>query len=275
MKTSHPAHWRSYVDPLALVPGVASAGMDARRIGGRSAIRRPGFGRTVANRRPLRLELEQSRLRHHRRSATGLPRQPPRPPHVARSKVPTPRCARRANRTTGQALLVEAVAAAALVASLELWTARYKSVCVVATFQTTGRRDPELETLATMIMNSLEFADEPPDPPHIFADRVVRIARDRFPSLQVPSQRRISRAVRRIEHQPVQLLPHYVQEPDRFEDIILPALATVAQVQKWDSAQSEPTLASVRGRILADALSRGSLAAKLSRISSALPGSAT
>ena len=43
---------------------------------------------------------------------------------------------------------------------------------------------------------------------------------------------------------------NYVQEPERFEDIILPALATVAQVQKWDTAQSEPTLASVRDRIL-------------------------
>ena len=42
----------------------------------------------------------------------------------------------------------------------------------------------------------------------------------------------------------------YVQEPDRFEDIILPALATVAQVQEWGTQQSEPTLESVRDRIL-------------------------
>jgi hypothetical protein len=132
----------------------------------------------------------------------------------------------------------------------KLWTARYKSVCVVATFQTTGRRDPELETLAGMIMNSLEFADEPADPPHLFADRVVRMARDRFPSLQC----------RRTEDFRVQLgesninlfnfYRSYVQEPDRFEDIILPALATVAQVQEWGSQQSEPTLETVRDRIL-------------------------
>ena len=42
----------------------------------------------------------------------------------------------------------------------------------------------------------------------------------------------------------------YVQEPDRFEDIILPALATVAQVQEWGTLQTEPTLESVRDRIL-------------------------
>ena len=132
----------------------------------------------------------------------------------------------------------------------KLWTARYKSVCVVATFQTTGRRDPELETLATMIMNSLEFADEPPDPPHIFR-RSRRADRPRPVSVaQVPPQRRIPRAARRIEHQPVQLLPQLRAGARALRGHHSPALATVAQVQKWDSAQSEPTLASVRGRIL-------------------------
>jgi Protein of unknown function (DUF1444) len=132
----------------------------------------------------------------------------------------------------------------------KLWTARYKSVCVVANFQTSGRRDPELETVATMIMNSLEFADEPADPPDVFAERVVRIARDRFPSLkcQRADEFRVQLGDSNINL--FNFYRSYVQEPERFEDIVLPALATIAQVHEWGATHSEPTLESVRDRIL-------------------------
>lgn len=132
----------------------------------------------------------------------------------------------------------------------KVWTARYKSVCIVATFQTSGRRDPELETLATMIMNSLEFADEPADPPHLFADRVVRMARDRYPSLECRRSDEFRVQIGESNINLFNFYRSYVQEPDRFEDIILPALATVAQVQEWGASQTEPTLESVRERIL-------------------------
>jgi hypothetical protein len=132
----------------------------------------------------------------------------------------------------------------------KLWTSRYKSVCLVATFQTSGSRDPELETVATMIMNSLEFADEPADPPHVFADRVVRIARDRFPSLECRRSDEFRVQLGESNINLFNFYRSYVQDPDRFEEIILPALATVAQVQEWGTAHSEPTLEAVRDRIL-------------------------
>jgi hypothetical protein len=132
----------------------------------------------------------------------------------------------------------------------KLWTARYKSVCVVATFQTAGRRDPELETLAAMIMNSLEFADEPADPPHIFADRVVRIARARFPALECRRSDEFRVQLGESNINLFNFYRSYVQDPDRFEEIILPALTTVAQVQAWGSSTAEPSLEAVRDRIL-------------------------
>jgi len=58
--------------PVALVPGVASAGMDARRIGRWGAARRTRIGRAVAAGRALAVELEQSRFRYRRRSGAGL-----------------------------------------------------------------------------------------------------------------------------------------------------------------------------------------------------------
>jgi Protein of unknown function (DUF1444) len=132
----------------------------------------------------------------------------------------------------------------------KLWTIRHKSVCLVATFQTAGRRDPETETLAGMIMSSLVLADEPADPPDLFAERVVRVARERFPSLDC---KRCEEFAVQLGNSNINLFNFYrcyVQDPDRFEEIMLPALATLAKVQEWGETQGEPTLESVRDRIL-------------------------
>ena len=100
------------------------------------------------------------------------------------------------------------------------------------------------------------------------------MARDRFPSLKC----------RRTEDFRVQLGESninlfnfyrcYVQEPDRFEDIILPALATVAQVQEWGPAVGTDARDGSRPHS-SDACTRGGLAAELPAISWPTPGSAT
>jgi hypothetical protein len=250
MKTSHPAHWRSYVDPSRWFRVWHPPGWTLVESGGEAQLVGPGSGgllRIVGRWRSnwnkvdfdTIVDPEQvfSDSRHIRRTR---PLEGPYPSM----------CTEGESNDLAKLSWWKRWLRPPEWRPWKLWTARYKSVCVVATFQTTGRRDPELETLATMIMNSLEFADEPPDPPHIFADRVVRIARDRFPSLKCHRSDEFRVQLGESNINLFNFYRNYVQEPERFEDIILPALATVAQVQKWDSAQSEPTLASVRGRIL-------------------------
>ncbi len=250
MKTSHPAHWRSYVDPSRRFRVWHPPGWKLVESGGEAQLVAPGSGgllRVVGRWRSNWNKVDFDTIVDPQQVF-------PDSRHVRRTRPlegPYPSmCTEGESNDLAKLSWWKRWLRPPLWRPWKLWSARYKSVCVVATFQTTGRRDPELETLATMIMNSLEFADEPPDPPHIFADRVVRIARDRFPALECHRSDEFRVQLGDSNINLFNFYRNYVQEPERFEDIILPALATVAQVQQWDSAQSEPTLASVRGRIL-------------------------
>ena len=250
MSTTHPTHWRPYVDPSHWFrvwhpPGwtLVESGGEARLIapdqGGMLRLigRWRGSGKkvdfdTVVE--PSQVFPGSRRVRHSR------PLNVPYPSMCIEGE---------SNDTAGLRWWTRWLSPPTW-RPWRLWTTRYKSVCVVASFQTSGRRDPELETVATMIMNSLEFADEPADPPHIFADRVVRIARDRFPALKCRRSDEFRVQLGESNINLFNFYRSYVQEPERFEEIILPALATVAQVQEWGTAQAEPTLESVRDRIL-------------------------
>ncbi len=131
-----------------------------------------------------------------------------------------------------------------------VWVVHHKSLCLIAQYHHSGAADPELETMAAMILRTLEFAEEPADPPQIFADRVLSLARSRFPLLECKSVDDFRLQLGESSVNLFNFYRSYVNEPTRFEEIVLPALTTVVQVQEWGTDQTEPPLENVRSRIL-------------------------
>lgn len=131
-----------------------------------------------------------------------------------------------------------------------VWMIRHKALTLIALYQHLGEVDRELETMAGMILHTLEFAEEPADPPQIFADRVLGLARARFPLLECRCLDEFRLQLGESQVNLFNFYRSYVNDPQRFEEIVLPALTTVVQVQEWGTEQTEPPLESVRNRIL-------------------------
>ena len=131
-----------------------------------------------------------------------------------------------------------------------LWAVRQDAVCLVAIYLQSRQRDPEGETIARMILNTLQMADHPADPPTVFAHRALELARKKFPLLtcQLSEDFQLQLGESRVNL--FNFYRSYVNEPDRFDDIMLPALTTVVQVQEWGEAQTDPPLKQVQQRIL-------------------------
>jgi hypothetical protein len=130
------------------------------------------------------------------------------------------------------------------------WAFRHQSVYVVAIYLQTGPRDPELETLAGMVVDTLEFAEQPAEPPEVFSQRVVDLARAKFPLLKCELNEGFQLRLGESNVNLFNFYRSYVNAPEKFDAIVLPALTTVVQVQDWGDNQTEPSFEHVRNRIL-------------------------
>jgi hypothetical protein len=131
-----------------------------------------------------------------------------------------------------------------------IWVVRHQNLCLIATYLQIGDHDPEVETMTRMILNTLELADHPADPPEVFAQRVLELARSKFPLLEAEQGEDFQLRLGESQVNLFNFYRSYVNAPERFEEIILPALTTVVQVQEWGGDQTEPPLDSVRDRIM-------------------------
>jgi hypothetical protein len=131
-----------------------------------------------------------------------------------------------------------------------MWCLRQGNVYVLALYLQAGKVDHEAETVAGMIVDSLEFSERPGCPPDVFAERVVQLARKKFPLLTCESAPDFQILLGGSKVNLLNFYRSYVNAPDQFEAIILPALTTVVQVQGWGPTQTEPALADVRERIM-------------------------
>lgn len=89
-----------------------------------------------------------------------------------------------------------------------------------------------------------------PCPPAEFADRVVRLARARFPLIDC---RRVDELQIQFGSSNVNLFNFYrsfVGNPEAFEQIVLPALTTVVQMQELGPDHTSPPLERVRDRVM-------------------------
>ena len=130
------------------------------------------------------------------------------------------------------------------------WVVRRNPICLVAVFRPSREPDPELETMVRMILNTLELADEPADPPQVFAQRVRQLARGKFPLLACEPGEDFQLRLGESSINLYNFYRSYVNDPRKFEEIVLPALTTVVQVQEWGKDQTEPPLDRVRERIM-------------------------
>jgi hypothetical protein len=131
-----------------------------------------------------------------------------------------------------------------------VWCVRCGSVHVLATYLQSEKVDHEAETLASMIVSSVAFSEQPACPPEIFADRVLALARSKFPLLECESVADFQLKLGESKVNLLNFYRSYVNAPAQFEAIVLPALTTVVQVQGWGKEQTEPGLDEVRERLM-------------------------
>jgi uncharacterized protein YtpQ (UPF0354 family) len=134
--------------------------------------------------------------------------------------------------------------------SWQLWVLREGPVVVVVTLVHGPEVDPELTTLCRMALRSIEFSEAPADPPERFAQRVLELARKRFPLLDSKLSGELQLSIGESTLNLFNFYRSYVRAPERFEEVVLPALTTVVQVQEWGTAQTKPPLDNVRDRIM-------------------------
>lgn len=130
------------------------------------------------------------------------------------------------------------------------WAVRVRSVSLIAVYLQDEEPDPEEETLIRIVLKTLRFAEVPADPPEVFAVRVQELARRKFPLLNCEMQESFQLKLGESSINLFNFYRAYLNAPDRFEEMVLPALATVVQVQEWGDAQTQPPLDSVADRIM-------------------------
>ena len=130
------------------------------------------------------------------------------------------------------------------------WCLKRGFVYVLARYLQSDGVDHEAETVAGMIMNSLEFSDDPACPPELFAQKVLELARSKFPLLSCETAPDFQIKLGDSKVNLFNFYRSYVKSPGQFESIILPALTTVVQVQGWGKEQTEPELDEIKSRIM-------------------------
>jgi hypothetical protein len=131
----------------------------------------------------------------------------------------------------------------------QLWFVQHKSLLLTIERHFEGREDPQVSADLAQVLQSLMFAVEPADTPEQFAERVLELAREKFPLLPCEMGDDLQLKLGESRINLFNFYRLYVKAPNRFREIVMPALTTVVQVQEWGPDQTEPPLERVRDRI--------------------------
>jgi hypothetical protein len=134
--------------------------------------------------------------------------------------------------------------------SWKMWAFRRSHLLVIVTLLHEEQRDPELESIVRMMLRCLELPDEPADPPEVFAQKALQLARAKFPLLDIELVEEFQIQIDSSRLNLANFYRAYVRDPDNFEQILLPALATAVQVQGWGDEETAPPLEIVRDRLM-------------------------
>jgi len=131
-----------------------------------------------------------------------------------------------------------------------VWCIRHGDVYVLALYLQNGDYDREAETLSSMILGTLAFSPQPVCPPEVFARRVLELARRNFPELPCEPVADFQLMLGKSELNLFNLYRSYLNSPGQFEEILLPALTTMVEMQERGRQQLNPAFDDVRERIM-------------------------
>ncbi len=123
-----------------------------------------------------------------------------------------------------------------------IWCLRQNSVYVLALYLQSGKLDHEAETVAGMIVNSIEFNDLPACTPEIFSRRVLELARSKFPLLECQPAPDFQIRLGESKINLVNFYRSYLNSPEQFESNRAPRSGHCRAGSGMGKSQSEPEL---------------------------------
>jgi hypothetical protein len=133
-----------------------------------------------------------------------------------------------------------------------LWLIEERNLMVVVSLQSaTGFSiSDDVSELIDQMLSSIEFAEHLALPPQLFRQQVVRLARERFPLLDIESTGSFGLRIEESEIRLTNFYRSYLHRPDQLDAIVLPGITTVVRLQEWGPDQLLPPLDTVADRIM-------------------------
>jgi uncharacterized protein YtpQ (UPF0354 family) len=131
-----------------------------------------------------------------------------------------------------------------------VWAIRHNQICIIAVYLQNEEFDPEANTLVRLILESLRFAEQLAEPPQQFAQRVLEFASRTYPDRHCKLTDHLQLKLGESTINLFNLYRSYTNAPDRFDDMVEPALQTLLEVEGWSQDRLNPSLNEVRGRIM-------------------------
>ncbi len=133
-----------------------------------------------------------------------------------------------------------------------LWIFEHEQILVVGSLQSRGGFVPGPEAVAACerALKSVEFAKTLAKPPEIFRGDVVQLGRKYFPLLSINPTGSFGLQIQDSEINLANFYRSYLQQPGKFQQIVLPGLTTVVRLQEWGPDQLMPPLDEVSDRVM-------------------------
>jgi len=125
-----------------------------------------------------------------------------------------------------------------------------RHLCVMVIYLQDDEFDPEADTLSQLILRSIEFAEPLADPPALFAERVLAMAREQYPDEACHLDDQLLLHFGSSTINLFNIYRSYVHSPEKFEEIARSALEMLHEVQNWSTDRLNPSLDDVRQRIM-------------------------
>ena len=132
----------------------------------------------------------------------------------------------------------------------QIWLLRHAGLLLSVLFCEAGERDPELQTLARMILGTIRLADAPADPADVFTQRVVDEARRLYPQRKVEPTEVLTVQFGDAQVGLANFYRQYIATPDRFDELVAQVLERAERLQGAAIQRFDPTLDAVRERIM-------------------------
>lgn len=133
---------------------------------------------------------------------------------------------------------------------VQIWLMRHEQLLLSVLFFQAGERDPELGTLARLVLGSLRLAETPADPADVFTERLVAEAQRRYPERQVETTEVLSVRFGDTQMGLSNVYRQYIAAPEHFDDLVTQVLERAERLQNISPQRFEPTLNAVRERIM-------------------------